>query len=51
MGWNVQELENIVFKQREACVANVLFTGDLAQADQIKQQLLANADVLSVTIQ
>lgn len=31
-GWNVQELENIVFKQRQACVANVLFEGDSAKA-------------------
>jgi len=22
-GWNVQELENIVFKDRNACVANI----------------------------
>lgn len=26
--WNVQELENIVFKEREACVVNIRFTGD-----------------------
>ena len=28
--WNVQELENIVFKGREACVVNVKFTGDIS---------------------
>jgi D-3-phosphoglycerate dehydrogenase / 2-oxoglutarate reductase len=27
--WNVQELENIVFKGREACVVNIKFTGDI----------------------
>ena len=49
--WNVQELENIVFKQRQACVANVLFTGDAARADEVREQLLANQDVLSVSFQ
>ena len=28
--WNVQELENIVFKGREACVVNIKFTGDIS---------------------
>jgi len=28
--WNVQELENIVFKGREACVVNIKFTGDVS---------------------
>ena len=48
--WNVQELENIVFKDRAACVANVTFTGDLAQAAAVKEQLLAHADILSASI-
>jgi predicted amino acid-binding ACT domain protein len=26
--WNVQELENIVFKDRHACVANIVIDGD-----------------------
>ena len=47
--WNVQELENIVFKQRQACVANVLFEGDAARADEVKAQLLANENILSVS--
>ena len=50
-GWNVQELENIVFKQREACVANVLFEGDASKAESVKQQLLENPDILSVAFQ
>lgn len=33
VSWNVQELENIVFKERQACVANVLFEGDSSVAD------------------
>lgn len=27
--WNVQELENIVFNERNACVVNIRFSGDL----------------------
>ena len=34
--WNVQELENIVFKQRQACVANVMFEGDSEKAQSVK---------------
>ena len=33
--WNVQELENIVFKERQACVANILFTGDASKAEAV----------------
>lgn len=33
--WNVQELENIVFKEREACVANIRFTGDLEKIEEV----------------
>ena len=36
-GWNVQELENIVFKQRQACVANVLFEGDGNKAQEVRE--------------
>jgi len=49
-GWNVQELENIVFKEREACVANILFTGDVAKGEGIKKALEQNASILSVNI-
>lgn len=51
VSWNVQELENIVFKDRQACVANILFEGDASQADTVRTQLMQNADVLSVSIQ
>ena len=49
-GWNIQELENIVFKEREACVANILFTGDKAKGEGVKKALEQNADILSVNI-
>ena len=49
-GWNVQELENIVFKEREACVANILYTGDLTKAEGVKKKLEEHADILSVNI-
>lgn len=38
-GWNVQELENIVFKERKACVANVLFEGDATKAESVKNMI------------
>ena len=41
-GWSVQELENIVFKQRQACVANVYFEGDSTRAEEVKAKLLGN---------
>ena len=50
-GWNVQELENIVFKQREACVANIMFEGDAAKAQEVEGLLLSNPDILSVNFQ
>lgn len=49
--WNVQELENIVFAQRQACVANVIFEGDASKAPQVKEELAKNADILSVSFQ
>lgn len=49
-GWNVQELENIVFKERQACVANILYTGDAAKGEEIKKLLESHADVLSVNL-
>lgn len=50
LGWNVQELENIVFKQREACVVNVRFTGDLTDIDQAIQEIKQNQYVIDITI-
>lgn len=50
-GWNVQELENIVFKQREACVANVLYVGDAGKGQEVRQRLLEHSEILSVTLQ
>lgn len=47
--WNVQEVENIVFKQREACVASILFLGDKERAAEVREQLMANENILSVS--
>ena len=47
-GWNVQELENIVFKERQACVANILYTGDSSKSVAVKTSLEEHADILSV---
>ena len=49
-GWNVQELENIVFKERQACVANILYTGDASKGDAVKASLAENTDILSVNM-
>ena len=49
-GWNVQELENIVFKDRQACVANILYTGDASKGEAVQKKLMENADILSVNI-
>ena len=49
-GWNIQELENIVFKERQACVANIMFEGDLANKEEIEKTLSEHDDVLSVSI-
>ena len=50
-GWNVQEFENIVFKQRQACVANLRFEGDASKIPEVKAELLTHPDILSVTFQ
>jgi len=47
--WNVQELENIVFKEREACVVNIRFTGDKGKLSEAIEQIKANKDVLDIT--
>lgn len=47
----MQELENIVFKERQACVANILIDGDASVAENVKNSLLENPNILSVTFQ
>ena len=48
--WNVQELENIVFKGREACVVNIKFTGDLAQLEEALAEIRKNENVIDIAI-
>ncbi len=48
--WNVQELENIVFKEREACVVNVRFTGDVTNIEEAVAEIKANEHVLDVAL-
>ena len=47
-GWNVQELENIVFKEREACVVNLVFQGESGNREELMAELNANENVLDV---
>lgn len=49
-GWNVQEMENIVFKAREACVCNISYTGDIAKANDVLKEILSNKDILNCSI-
>jgi D-3-phosphoglycerate dehydrogenase len=37
--WNVQELENIVFKERNACVVNIRFSGDIAGMEEAIKEI------------
>ena len=48
-GWNVQELENIVFKGREACVVNIKFTGDLSQLAEAIAEIRSNENVIDIS--
>lgn len=48
--WNVQELENIVFKERAACVANIRFTGDLAKLEEAIVAIKKNENVIDITL-
>ena len=47
-GWNVQELENIVFKERQACVVNLVFVGECQNHEELVAELKGNADILDV---
>ena len=48
--WNVQELENIVFKGREACVVNIKFTGDLSHIDEAIAEIKQNDNVVDLAV-
>lgn len=47
--WNVQELENIVFKGREACVVNIKFTGDISNLQEAITQIKDNSNVIDIS--
>jgi D-3-phosphoglycerate dehydrogenase len=47
--WNVQELENIVFKGREACVVNIKYTGDLTRIEDVVSEVRKNENVIDVS--
>lgn len=47
--YNVQELENLVFKEREACVANIQFSGDVSNIEAVIEELKTNADIIGVS--
>lgn len=36
-GWNLQELENIVFKDRKACMASITFEGDVSKSEEVSK--------------
>ena len=48
--FNVQELENIVFKDRQACVANIKFTGEEGKLEAAIAEIKKNENVLDVSI-
>jgi predicted amino acid-binding ACT domain protein len=48
--WNVQELENIVFKGREACVVNIMFSGDLTNLQEAISEIRKNENVIDISV-
>jgi D-3-phosphoglycerate dehydrogenase / 2-oxoglutarate reductase len=48
--WNVQELENIVFKGREACVVNIKFTGDNSGVEEAIAEIKKNENVVDIVL-
>ena len=48
--WNVQELENIVFKGREACVASIKFSGDVSKIEEALQEIRENKNILDISL-
>ena len=47
--WNVQELENIVFKGREACVVNIKFSGDVSKIQDAITEIRTNPNVIDIS--
>lgn len=48
--WNVQDLENIVFKGREACVVNIKYTGDISNIADVIEEIKKNENVIDVSV-
>lgn len=49
-GLNIQELQNIVFADREACVANIMFSGDFSNAENIVKEIKNHELILDVSL-
>ena len=47
-GWNVQEMENLIFAGGEAASAHIRFDGDLS--DEVTERIAALEDVLAVSV-
>lgn len=47
---NIQELQNIVFAEREACVANIMFSGDFSNAENIVKEIKSHENILDVSL-
>ena len=43
-------MENIVFKDRQACVVNIRFTGDVSKIHEAIEAIRTNEHVLDVTL-
>ena len=50
-GWNVQQAENKVFKDRKAAIVSVLVEGDMSHAFNVKAMILENENILSVNFE
>lgn len=47
---SIQEMQNIVFAEREACVANIQFSGDFTEKDLVVSKCKSHEHVLDVAI-
>lgn len=44
-------MENIVFKDREACVANIKFSGDISNVNKVIEEIKSkNPNILDITL-
>lgn len=47
---SIQEMQNIVFAEREACVANISFAGDFSLKDEILAKCKTHEYILDVSL-